>query len=82
MVLEAESAAPTPVRERRVHTGDAWHAVPVYDAEHLRPGPVLTGPAIVEWPFTTLLLHPRDRAHLRPNGDVLVEIAATTGSTT
>ncbi|HEY5164984.1 MAG TPA: hydantoinase/oxoprolinase family protein [Acidimicrobiia bacterium] len=81
VVLEPETKPASPVSERRVHTGDGWHDAPVYDGEHLRPGPPLTGPAIVQWRFTTLLLLPRDRAHVRPNGDVLVEIAATTGST-
>ncbi len=60
---------------RRVHTGDAWHdAVPVYDAGGLAPGPTVCGPALVEYPFTTLLLRPGDAATMRPNGDVLVAV--------
>jgi N-methylhydantoinase A len=78
VVLEPQPAPATSVGERRVHTGDAWHDAPVYDGEQLRPGPPLVGPAVVQWPFTTLLLQPRDRALVRPNGDVLVDVAAGT----
>jgi N-methylhydantoinase A len=78
VVLESDAAPATPVGSRRVHTGDAWHDAPVYDGERLRPGPALIGPAVVQWPFTTLVLQPRDRASIRLNGDVVVDVAAGT----
>jgi N-methylhydantoinase A len=60
---------------RRVHTGDDWHDdVPVYDAATLAPGPAIVGPALVEYPFTTLLLRSDDAAGVLPNGDVLVTV--------
>ena len=34
----------------------------------------LGSPAVVEYPFTTLLLRPGDTATMRPNGDVLVTV--------
>ena len=74
IVLEADPDPATPIGTRRVHTGDTWHDTPVYDGERLRPGPPLLGPAIVQWPFTTLMLPPGDRATIRPNGDVLVDL--------
>ena len=80
VVLEPDPAPPTPVGTRPVHTGDGWHDAPVYDGDALRPGPPVVGPAIVQWPFTTLVLRPDDRAHVRPNGDVLVDVAAPAAS--
>ncbi|MDQ1467225.1 MAG: hypothetical protein QOH10_1640, partial [Actinomycetota bacterium] len=38
------------------------------------PGPELTGPAIVQSRFTTLVLRSGDRAHVLPNGDTLVDV--------
>jgi N-methylhydantoinase A/oxoprolinase/acetone carboxylase beta subunit len=67
---------PPPKASRRVHTGDAWHDdVPVYDGSTLAPGPALVGPAIVQYPFTTLLLRTGDTARMLVNGDVLVDVA-------
>ena len=60
---------------RRAHNGVDWQDdVPVYDAVTLAPGPAVVGPALVEYPFTTLLLRPGDTATMRPNGDVLVTV--------
>ena len=47
----------------------------MYDAAALAPGPELTGPAIVQSRFTTLVLRPGDRARVLTNGDTLVAIA-------
>ena len=74
LVLEP-GPAPTPTAHRRTHTGDGWHEAPVYDGETLRPGPKVEGPALVEWPFTTLVLAPGDGAATLESGDVLVEVA-------
>jgi N-methylhydantoinase A len=66
---------PTPVSHRRVHTGDGWHDdVPVYEGDALRPGPAITGPALVQSQFTTIVLGAGDTATMRPNGDVLIEV--------
>lgn len=80
VVLEPDPAPPNPVATRPVHTGDGWHDAPVYDGDALRPGLPVIGPAIVQWPFTTLVLRPGDQAHVRPNGDVLVDVAAPDAS--
>jgi N-methylhydantoinase A len=70
----ASGPASTPSTRRTVHTGDAWHEAPVYDGDALRPGPSITGPALVQWPFTTLVLRPGEVATTLDTGDVLVEI--------
>jgi N-methylhydantoinase A len=66
---------PPPSARRRVHTGDDWQDdVPVYVAGTLAPGPAVVGPAVIQYPFTTVLLRPGDIARVRANGDVLVSI--------
>ena len=77
LVLE-ESNGAEPIGRRRVHAGDAWHDdVPVYDGDALRPGAAIVGPALMQSRFTTIVLAPGDDARMRPNGDVLVEVAPT-----
>jgi N-methylhydantoinase A len=68
---------PEPMSRRRVHTGDAWHDdVPIYDGDALKPGAPVTGPALVQSKFTTIVLGTGDMADVLPNGDVLIEVAA------
>jgi N-methylhydantoinase A len=75
LVLD-EAGRPEPIGRRRVYTGDAWHdEVPVYDGEAVRPGTPIDGPALIQSRFTTIVLAPGDEAVVRPNGDVLVEVA-------
>ncbi len=69
-----------PVGHRRVHTGDGWHDAPVFDGAALHTGPAIRGPALVQWPFTTLVLGPGQVSAARPDGDVLVEVGATSGT--
>jgi N-methylhydantoinase A len=74
--LESATAAPTPVAYRRLYAGGGWHDnAPVYDGDTLRPGPTVSGPALLQSRFTTLVLGPGDVASTLPNGDVLVEVA-------
>jgi N-methylhydantoinase A len=71
----AAAPLPEPVATRRVFVSDAWVQAPVYDGAALAPGPELTGPAIVQSRFTTLVLRPGDRARVLPDGDTLVDVA-------
>jgi N-methylhydantoinase A/oxoprolinase/acetone carboxylase beta subunit len=73
--LPASPHPPTPTDKRRVHLGDGWHDAAVYDARELAPGPEITGPALLAYPFTTLTLRPGDVARVLPSGDVLVDVA-------
>jgi N-methylhydantoinase A len=70
----AEAPLPEPVATRRVFVSEAWTDAPVYDAAQLAPGPELSGPAIVQSRFTTLVLRPGDRARVLTNGDTLVDV--------
>ena len=38
-----------------------WHKADLYEMDRLQPGHEITGPAIVEHPATTLVVHPSDR---------------------
>ena len=67
--------AAEPIGHRRVHVAQAWHDAGVHDLERLGAGATVVGPAVVQSRFTTLVLRPGDRATVRPNGDVLVDVA-------
>ena len=69
-------AAPNSSAGAAVHAGEAWHDdVPVYDGDAVAAGVPIVVAALVQSRFTTLVLVPGDDARMRPNGDVLVEVA-------
>ncbi|HEY8216819.1 MAG TPA: hydantoinase/oxoprolinase family protein [Acidimicrobiia bacterium] len=78
--LPTTGRAPVPTGKRRVHLGDDWHDAAVYDARELGPGPEITGPALLAYPFTTLTLRPGDVARVLPSGDVVVDVCVQSRS--
>jgi N-methylhydantoinase A len=46
----------------------------IYDGPRLRAGHRIKGPAIIEEPFTTIVLHPRQMATLDRNGNYRIEL--------
>jgi acetone carboxylase, beta subunit len=46
---------------REAYIGGRWHKADLYEMDLLQPGHEITGPAIVEHPATTLVVHPEDR---------------------
>ena len=77
-LLLDETGLVEPIGHRRVFAGDTWHdGVPVYDGDAVRPGAPVVGPALIQSRFTTLVLARGDEAQMRPNGDILVEVAPT-----
>jgi acetone carboxylase, beta subunit len=46
---------------REAYIGGRWHRADLYEMDLLMPGHEVTGPAIVEHPATTLVVHPGDR---------------------
>jgi N-methylhydantoinase A len=60
---EAGDAAQAAKGERSVYVGEAggYEPVAVYDAERLRPGNELDGPAVIEADDTTVFVHPGQR---------------------
>ncbi|RMF94007.1 MAG: hydantoinase/oxoprolinase family protein, partial [Nitrospinota bacterium] len=59
---------------RSIFLGE-WKTVPVYAIEHLSPGTEITGPALFESDFTTILLEPGDTATVDRYGGIALQIA-------
>ena len=72
---EWEGADPEPARvgERQVYF-EEFIQTPVFSMELLRPGNRIAGPAIVESPATTLLLHPRQTARVDRSRNLLLQV--------
>ena len=45
---------------RQAYLGGKWHTANLYEMDRLQPGHEIKGPAIVEHPATTLVVHPND----------------------
>ncbi|MGB3642904.1 MAG: hydantoinase/oxoprolinase family protein [Mesorhizobium sp.] len=54
---------PSPAHKgvREAYIGGRWHKANLYEMDLLQPGHEIVGPAIVEHPATTLVVHPQDR---------------------
>ena len=50
------------------------HESRIYDGEKLRPGMTFSGPAIIEDPGTTVVVHPGDRVSFDGYGNIHIEI--------
>ncbi|MCX8073348.1 MAG: hydantoinase/oxoprolinase family protein [Candidatus Binatia bacterium] len=73
-VLAATRVPAQPVSRRRAYFGGRFVAVPVFAGPSLRAGQKIAGPAIIEEPFTTIVLHPGDRATIDRLGNYRIEI--------
>ena len=49
---------------REAYIGGRWHKADLYEMDLLQPGHEVIGPAIIEHPATTLVVHPQDRVHV------------------
>ncbi len=72
-----ELAAPEPPAEarrgtRRVYFDGAWQDTLVLDREALLPGNAVAGPAVIESPTSTLVVHPGQQASVDPYGNVIL----------
>lgn len=45
---------------RNAYIGGRWHKADLYEMDRLQPGHEVRGPAIIEHPATTLVVHPHD----------------------
>jgi N-methylhydantoinase A len=59
---------------RKAYFGGGFAVTPVYDGAELRAGQRIKGPAIIEEPFTTIVLHPRQTATLDPYGNYIIKV--------
>lgn len=70
------SAAAPRKGKRRAYFEGKWVAVPIYDGSQVKVGQSLRGPAIVEEPFTTIVLHRGQEASLDRHGNYCIKVAA------
>ena len=70
---ESEDPERARVGERQVYF-EEFIRTPVFSMELLRPGNRIAGPAIVESPATTLLLHPRQMAKVDRSRNLLLQV--------
>jgi N-methylhydantoinase A len=59
---------------RRAYWGDAWTETPVYNGSQLGTGAKVDGPALIEEPFTVVVLPPGTTAELDSFGNYVVTI--------
>jgi len=67
------SVRPKRIGKRRAYFDGAFVPAPLYAGPALQPGQSLRGPAIVEEPFTTIVVYPGQRATVDPYGNYLIE---------
>ncbi len=68
--------APPSRGQRRVHLGGEWVEAEVVEVAVLSDEALpVKGPAVVDLPFSSLVLRPGDVARALPSGDILVDIA-------
>ena len=69
------SASRPPVKGRRkAFFGGRFVVTPIYDGPSLRAGQRVKGPAIVEEPFTTIVLHPHQEITLDRDGNYRIQL--------
>ncbi|MCJ8156128.1 hydantoinase/oxoprolinase family protein [Sphingomonas sp. LaA6.9] len=67
--LAASISNPAPAKSRRANLGQGFADTPVFLGTDLQPGHVVTGPAIVEETFTTIVVNPGWQAMVDVAGD-------------
>ena len=65
----AKAKAAQPAKSRRANLGDGYRDTPVFLGRDLQPGHEITGPAIIEESFTTIVVYPRWKARVDDAGD-------------
>ena len=69
------SSAKPPLKGRRqAFFGGRFVATPIYDGPRIRVGHRIAGPAIIEEPFTTIVVHPRQVATLDRLGNYRIAV--------
>jgi N-methylhydantoinase A len=83
LALDEKPALPRAVRRptanprrgaRKVFLGGRWVATPVWSGPALPPGQTILGPAIVEEPFTTVVVYPGQRASIDAWGNYTITV--------
>jgi N-methylhydantoinase A len=53
-----DSTSPAPERRRAISLDGDWHQVAILEGERMAPGSALTGPVVVEYPESTVVVRP------------------------
>jgi N-methylhydantoinase A len=72
--LGRSSQRPPLKGRRKAFFGGRFVAAPIYDGVRLRAGQRIRGPAIIEEPFTTIVLHPKQEAALDRHGNYRIRL--------
>lgn len=73
--IAARSSARPPIKGRRqAFFAGRFLATPIYDGPRMRAGQRVKGPAIIEEPFTTIVLHPKETAVLDRHGNYRIAL--------
>lgn len=75
-LLELSSTHATPKGSRRVFLRGAWTDCPVWDRETLSPTQTITGPAVIEEAYTTVLIEDQWTCRRDATGHLIAERAA------
>lgn len=64
------------IKGRRMvdYATEGTHVAVIYDGTRLEPGMDLTGPAVIEDPGTTIVIHPGNRVHIDDFGNTHIDI--------
>jgi N-methylhydantoinase A len=85
VAVERKPALPRPSRRgagggrlgaRKAFFRGRYVATPVWDGPRLVPGQAVLGPAIIEEPFTTIVVYPGQRASIDAYGNCVIARAA------
>ncbi len=70
------TGAPARRSSRKIYLGrkHGLQDTPIYDFDTLAPGHTLTGPAVIEQRFTTVLVLPGHAARMDSYGNILMEV--------
>lgn len=75
--LSATPASAARKGERKVdYALEGIHPAAIYDGEKLEPGMAFTGPAIIEDPGTTIVIHPGNRVEVDGFGNIHIHLKA------
>lgn len=68
------AGAPEPKGRRKVYLGGEWREVPIYDRDVLSAQAPVAGPAVIDEPYTTILLPEGWSVAPAPTGDLLARM--------
>jgi N-methylhydantoinase A len=75
--FSAKQIAAKPAKKRRANLGNGYAETDIFLGTQLKPGHVVTGPAVIEETFTTIVVYPGWKAQVDDAGDYELTRAST-----